>query len=45
MLWAFDALLRRCTNIRLVPEANDFLHMPGMLLRSLKALHIEFDPA
>ena len=45
MLWAFDSLLRRCTNIRLVPEANDFTHTEGMLLRSLKSLQIQFDAA
>ena len=45
MYWAFDALLRRCKNIRLVPGANDFAHAPGMLLRSLKTLHIAFDAA
>jgi cytochrome P450 len=44
MFWAFDALLRRCANIRLAPGKNDLTHMPGMMLRALKELHIEFDP-
>lgn len=44
MFWAFDALLRRCKNIRLAPGKNDLTHMPGLMLRALKQLHIEFDP-
>lgn len=45
MFWAFDTLLRRCRNIRLVPDANDLTHMPGLMLRALRELHIAFDPA
>lgn len=41
----FQALLRRCHNIRLAPGRNDFRHMPGLMLRALRELHIEFDPA
>ena len=41
----FQALLTRCRNIRLAPGRNDFSHMPGLMLRALKELHIEFDPA
>ncbi|MBI1179941.1 MAG: cytochrome P450 [Alphaproteobacteria bacterium] len=45
MFWGFKVLLERCRNIRLAPGRNDLTHMPGMMLRALKALHIEFDPA
>jgi cytochrome P450 len=45
LLWGFKVLLDRCRNIRLAPEGNDFTHVPGMNLRALKALHVEFDPA
>jgi cytochrome P450 len=44
LLWGFKVLLERCRNIRLAPEGNDFTHVPGMNLRALKALHVEFDP-
>ena len=44
MYWAFSVLLRRCGNIRLAPDANDFTHQTGMMLRALNELHIEFDP-
>jgi cytochrome P450 len=40
---AFEELLPRLKNIRLA-EGNDFTHTPNMLLRGLKALHLEFDP-
>jgi len=43
--WGFYTLLRHCMNIRLVPGANDFGHMPGLMLRALKELHIDFDAA
>lgn len=45
MHWAFTTLLTRCRNIRLAPGRNDFRHLPGMMLRAILALHIEFDPA
>lgn len=44
MFWTFDALLRRCKNLRLAPGKNDLTHMPGLMLRALKQLHVEFDP-
>lgn len=44
MFWVFDALLRRCKDLRLAPRKNDLAHMPGLMLRALKELHIEFDP-
>lgn len=45
MFWAFDTLLKRCQNIRLVPGENDLTHTPGLMLRALKQLHIAFDIA
>lgn len=44
MYWSFEALLRNVRNIRLAPEGNDLSHMPGLMLRALKQLRIEFDP-
>jgi cytochrome P450 len=43
MFWAFNALLRRCQNIRLAPNRNKLTHRPNVMLRSLEELHIEFD--
>lgn len=43
MLLAFNALLDRMDNIRLVPGKNDFLHHPHFALRGLKHLHLAFD--
>ena len=40
---SFTKLLQRLTNVRLVPEKNDFQHWPNMVLRGLKSLHITFD--
>ncbi len=40
----FQTLLTRCRNIRLAPGRNDFSHVPGLMLRALRELHIEFDP-
>ncbi len=45
LFWGFDTLLRRTRNIRLAPGKNDFAHVPGLMLRALKQLHIEFDRA
>lgn len=45
MFWAFDALLRRCKNLRLAPGKNDLTHMPGLMLRAIKELHVEFNSA
>lgn len=39
---AFNMLLDRLPNLRLAEE-NDFIHLPGFVLRALKALHLEFD--
>jgi len=41
---AFEILLARTKNIRIAP-GNDFAHTPSFILRGLKALHLEFDPA
>lgn len=38
-------MLERLPNLRFTPDANDFTHLPGFVLRSLKALHLDFDPA
>lgn len=45
IFWSLDAVLRRVRNLRLAPGKNDLKHSPGLMLRSLKELHIEFDPA
>lgn len=45
MYWSFETLLRNVRNIRLAPGLNDLSHMPGMMLRALKSLHITFAPA
>ena len=42
---AFETLLSRLTNIRLVPDMNDFTHTPSFILRGLQALHVEFERA
>lgn len=39
----FDALFDRLPNLRLA-NRNDFAHVPMFTMRSLKALHLEFDP-
>ncbi len=41
---AFEILFARLKNIRFAP-GNDFAHTPSFILRGLKALHLEFDPA
>ena len=41
---AFETLLARLRDIRLAPR-NDFAHTPSFILRGLKELHLEFDPA
>jgi cytochrome P450 len=41
---AFELLLTRLRNWRFAPGKNDFSHHPSVLLRGLKALHLEFDP-
>lgn len=42
---AFETLFPRLQTIRLAEDKNDFTHMPSFILRGLKALHLEFDPA
>lgn len=42
MYWAFRTLLDRTTGLSLAPGKNDFSHHPGMMLRSLKELHVRF---
>jgi len=42
---AFETLLARMKNIRFVPDRNDFTHTPSFILRGLKELWLEFDPA
>lgn len=43
MYQAFTRLLARTSDLRLVPDRNDFSHHPSLILRGLKALHVEFD--
>ena len=40
-----ETLLGRLTNIRFAEGKNDFRHVPSFILRGLKQLHLEFDPA
>jgi cytochrome P450 len=40
---AFEALLSRLGNIRLVEEKSDLSYWPNIVLRGLKELHIRFD--
>ncbi len=42
---AFETLLSRLTNIRLVPDKNDFTHAPSFILRGLQALRVKFERA
>ncbi len=42
---AFETLFTRLQNIRLAADKNDLTHTPSFILRGLKALHLEFDPA
>jgi cytochrome P450 len=39
----FQELFRRLGNFRLAPGKNDLTHIPNMLLRGLKHLHVEYD--
>jgi cytochrome P450 len=45
MTMAFPLLLERLKDLRFAPDANDFSHMPGFVLRALKELNLEFRPA
>jgi cytochrome P450 len=42
---AFETLLARLPNLRFMADRNDFTHTPSFILRGLKELWIEFDPA
>ena len=44
MLQAFSLLLERIDGLRYVPDLNQFAHHPNLVLRGLKALHVEFSP-
>lgn len=44
LAWGFQAVVDRFEDMDFVPGANDFAVHPHFLLRSLKALHIEFTP-
>jgi cytochrome P450 len=39
---AFQELLKRLDDIHLIKDKNDYQHVPNMLLRGLKHLHIGF---
>ena len=41
---AFPILLRRLTNLRLVPEKSDTHYWPGLLHRGIGKVHLAFDP-
>ena len=45
LFWSFTALLNRVDEMWFAEDKNDFRYHPHYLLRSLKALHIEFRPA
>ena len=38
------AVLRRLPNLRFTPDANDFTHLSMTAMRSLRELHLSFDP-
>lgn len=40
---AWDILLRRLRNLRPAPGRNDYSHVPGIWLRALKSIHMQFD--
>ena len=42
LYWGFKALVDRIEDMWFEPGRNDFAHMPSLLLRSIKELHIEF---
>ena len=43
--WSWEILLDRVTNMRPVPEKNDYTHVPGMWVRALKSIYMRFDKA
>ena len=42
---AWQILLERLRNLRPAPGKNDYLHVPGIWLRALKSIHLQFDKA
>ncbi|MEO0905904.1 MAG: cytochrome P450 [Pseudomonadota bacterium] len=44
LIWGFTALVDRIEDMWFAPGKNDFTYHPHFLLRSLKQLHIEFEP-
>jgi cytochrome P450 len=42
---AWEILLRRLRNLRPAPGRNDYRHVPGIWLRALKSIHLQFDKA
>ena len=44
LIWGFTAVVDRFEDVAFAPGKNDFAIHPHFLLRSLKALHIEFEP-
>jgi cytochrome P450 len=44
LIWGFTAVVDRFEDMTFAPGKNDFAIHPHFLLRSLKALHIEFEP-
>jgi cytochrome P450 len=40
----FEAILDRLPNLRLAEGRNDFSHVPMFTMRSLRELHVDFDP-
>ena len=44
LIWGFTAVVDRFEDMSFAPGKNDFAIHPHFLLRSLKALHIEFEP-
>jgi cytochrome P450 len=44
LIWGFTAVVDRFEDMRFANGKNDFAIHPHFLLRSLKALHIEFEP-
>lgn len=43
--WAWEILFDRVSNLRPVPEKDDYTHIPGMWVRALKSIHMRFDSA
>ncbi|KEO85943.1 cytochrome p450 107b1 [Erythrobacter sp. JL475] len=44
LIWGFTAVVERFEDMWFAPGKNDFAYHPHFLLRSLKELHIEFEP-